>query len=1393
MTPPSPKPGASEDDASGSKDQSSSEPSPIVVGIGASAGGLAAFRELMEVLPADENLAYVLIQHLDPDHKSLLSELLGRNTSMSVCEAQDNVVIEKGHVYVIPAGVFLVVREGRLRHVERRHAPTGGRMAVDTFFKSMAEELGERAVAIVLSGAGSDGAAGVRAVKAAGGFTIAQDRSEAEHDSMPRSASEQGGADRVLTIKEIPEAISLYAQHPYVCEDPAQPGDTPPEGDSDGDSSENRLSDETLVGQIVELVKQQSGFAVEKYKQSTVARRVRRRMGLLAIHDPDDYIQQLKTSDQEINRLCRDLLISVTDFFRDADSFAFLAESVIPDLVRRAHERDEDDRLRLWVAGCATGEEAYSLGMLALEEIERQRADVNLQIFATDIDTSALRFARQAVYPPASATQIAPARRERWLRQSDSGSWQILRELRDCVSFAGHNVLEDPPLSKIDLVSCRNMLIYLRREAQRESMSLFHFALRPESVLFLGSSETTGGEGSGYETISKRHRVYRKLGSSRHIELLVSHGSQSAQNYRHKQKRQQADASRRQRVEPTLADLARKSVLETVAPAAVVLDPENRVIYITGDVKPYLDFPTGEMVPDLMKMLRTPLRTRVRAAIFKARRERHTVSSTVVQEHDNGDRVETLITVALRPDASAEDDALVVVAFRPADARLRAGASAASADEDLVTRLESELAATKEDLRSTIEELETANEELKSSNEEATTMNEELQSSNEELEASSEELRSLNEELSTVNAQLKDKIDELEESNNDLTNLMTSTRLAAVFLDTEFCVRRFTTEAQKLLNVIESDVGRPIHHLKGECIDHELLEDARVVLEGLAPSERELPTEDGRWFLRRVMPYRTENNHIAGVVVVYHNVTRLKQATARAESREQQHAAIARLGLRALSDVGLDDLMQEVCMELTRVLDADFAKVLEYRAEQDDMLVRAGEGWPEGVVGQASVPADVGSQAGFTLRSVEPVIVEDLAAERRFTGPDLLTDHGVASGMSCVIPGGTTAFGVLGVHAKHTRAFTGDDANFLQSAANLLAVASQLRANEQKLRKSEAEARRGEAEIESLYRLAPVGLSVVNRDRRYRRINQMLADINGHSIDYHLGKTGREILPLDIAEPVDRLLDRVFNGTAVRDIEVEGELPGSDGARQWLVTFLPIYGLQGEVEAAHALVIDVTKLKAAENRERMLRHELDHRLKNTMMTVVSVADLTAHEAKSVKQFRESFVKRMLAISSVHTQLSGKSWTHATLNDVAQAVLEPYRRKVGHRIELSGPEIVLATKTGLMLGMMLHELATNAVKYGSLSVEGGSLLVNWERDDEQVVLTWTERGGPHVVPPERQSYGLTLVQQAGPYEIGGDAELTLRRRVSRRSSDLRPTARAMRISPTPPGRVGPRRF
>jgi two-component system CheB/CheR fusion protein len=826
-----------------------------VVGLGASAGGLEALFRLFDALPADTGMAFVLIQHLDPTHSSMMAGLLTGHTAMKVLEAVDGMPLERDHAYVIPPGVYLSLREGALR-LTRPRERHGARMPFDFFLRSLAEDCGARAVCVVLSGTGSDGSIGLTAIHDRGGLVIVQDPQDAAQDGMPRSAIRTGVADLVLPAAEIPAAL---AKHSRKSNRPAQPEPEPAKPALDDGAA-------APLAEIIDLLRAHTAHDFALYKEGTLMRQIQRRMAVASIKDIGAYLSAIRNNPDEIDLLAKGMLINVTRFFRDEAAFKILAETVVPELIRR---QPPDKPIRIWDAGCSTGEETYSIAMLFLEEIASAKRSVKLQVFASDADNDAVASARNGLYPESIGKDVSPERLERFFVKEDHG-YRVTRELRETVVFTTQDLLADAPFSRLDFVSCRNVLIYLRPEVQEKVLSLFHFALREGGILVLGASEAIGDFGDRFEPISKKHRIFRHLGRSRPGEVVFPIAPGAGGRTTPPSSRGPRSAAPRSKA----GDLARQALLDAYAPASVLINARHEGLYYFGPIDRYLKVAAGEASRDLFAMARDGLRIKLRAAIRRAGREHACVTLGGAQVERNGNAV--AVSISVQP-VQAEDEEFLLASFSDEPEDKKSGKDRAeAADPPHVARLEQELDATRKELESAIHDLETSNDELTAANEEAMSVNEELQSTNEELETSKEELQSLNEELTALNSQLNETIEQQRATANDLRNTMNSSEIAMLFLDGNLEIRLFTPAARTMFSVIASDIGRPLADLARRINDPRLLADAAAVLGGQAPPNLEVEADNGVWYTRRILPYRNQDDRVEGVVITFTDISERK-------------------------------------------------------------------------------------------------------------------------------------------------------------------------------------------------------------------------------------------------------------------------------------------------------------------------------------------------------------------------------------------------------------------------------------------------------------------------------------------------------------------------------------
>lgn len=826
-----------------------------IVGIGASAGGLEALDELLENLAADTGMAFVVVTHQHPGHTSLLPELLSRETEMPVSVAEDGTRLEPNHVYIAPPGCQLATLNGTLHRMDTDQL-AAPRFPVDYFFHSLADDQQESAICIVLSGTGTDGTLGLKAIKGASGMAMVQQSSSAQYAGMPSSAEATGMVDYVLAPAEMPQQLVAYAKGPFLA------------GGGAGAESPAVLTEP--MQKVFLLLRDRTGHDFSGYKISTIRRRIERRMNVQQIKDPEQYLRYLRENQHEIDLLFKDLLISVTSFFRDSQAWEALAAGPLLQLIE---SRQDEEVLRAWVPGCATGEEVYSLAIVLRECLAKSQRHFEVQIFGTDLDSNAVDFARGGNYPNSIAVDVSPQRLEGNFTR-DETTYRVRKEIREMAVFALQDVIRDPPFTKLDLLSCRNLMIYLEAHLQKQLLPIFHYALKPGGLLFLGPSETTGGFSDLFETVDKKWKIYRRKEVAAVSRMMP--------------KMPISALPAKPGIAPTMALVPQirdhqigrtleRLALSRFCPAFVVVNDRGDIVHVHGSTGDYLELAEGKARTNLLDMAREGLPHELAAAIRKVAKNGVEVVREPVRVKTNGDYTNVSISIIKLADPEAVRG-LIMVTFRPLPPPAVANPEESSESPDSHAALQSELQFLKESYQTTLEELETSNEEMQSTNEE-------MQSANEELGTSKEEMQSLNEELTTVNAELESKVEDLSLANNDLQNLLNSTEVATIFLDKNLNIKRYTDRVKSIVMLRPTDIGRPLGDLVSKLKDIDLIHDCREVLDTLVLRKREVETTDGEWHLMRIMPYRTTESVIDGVVLTFVSITELKEAEKTSQQR----------------------------------------------------------------------------------------------------------------------------------------------------------------------------------------------------------------------------------------------------------------------------------------------------------------------------------------------------------------------------------------------------------------------------------------------------------------------------------------------------------------------------
>jgi len=1093
----------------------------LVVGIGASAGGLQAVREMLSRVEADAGIAYVLIMHLDPTHESALPEILAKGCAVPVVQISNGMPLQPDRVHVIAPDREVSI-DGPVFSSLPAQNPRGLRVPVDSLLRSVAFEFAERSAAVILSGSGSDGSWGIQEIKGEGGLVIVQDPGEAGFDGMPRSAITTGCVDHVLSAVDIVPQLHSYRDHLVAL----RAHRSPDEEDFD------------CLEKILALILVRTARDFRPYKRDTLRRRVLRRMGVGQTASMADYHELLQRSGDELGALVDDLYIGVTSFFRDPHAWDTLESEALQRLVS---DHDAGQPFRVWVPGCSTGEEAFSLAMLLHDIARAQNRDISFSIFATDNNPKALAIARSATYPAASAVaQLSSERIKRYMERKGE-TYTVLRTLRERVTFAQQDVLGDPPFSNLALISCRNLLIYINPTHQRKLLKLFHFALQPGGILFLGTSESNAGQPQLFRAVSRKARVYRRSNAQRAFPPNLAGGVAQ---------RSKAIASRERPASASaIGTIAQRGLLEVFAPAAVLSDRDGHILYFHGPIGDFLRVPSGEPTTDLFSMAPDIMRSRLRSALLEASssRKRVDIDGLRVKQGDAWQVIDVSIVPRL---ASGFDAPLFLIAFREAVAgAVNLPVSPDQIPSDLLReQLEEDLLQTREELRITTEQMEASNEEMKAANEEVMSMNEELQSTNEELETSKEELQSLNEELTTLNAQLEEKVLELERAHADLSNFLLSTRTAALFLDRDLHIHRFTPEMGRLIRVLQSDIGRPLGELRWLFDDAGLLADAERTLSGADVPVTDVQAHDGRWYQRRILPYVTEDNRIDGVVLAFNDITELKRMDL-ALRKNEGHLRRVTDSMPAL----IAYLDTELCYRFTNAAYRDW-----FGFDPDTL--------------QGLRVRDVIGEAAFV--AVEPYLRMALdGTEARFEGW-IDFAHGPRRYISTrYMPDVRDGDGTDGIFA-------------------LVLDLTKRKQTEERLIELSRETRERAEELEALFEATPVGI-YIGRDPACEdmTMNEAGARLLRIDRDMNPSKTGpdADILPFRVSHRgtemsgADLPLQQAARlGTPVHGFELSLEF--TDGETSELLAYAtPVFDEAGEVRGCVGSLVDVTNLRDLES------------------------------------------------------------------------------------------------------------------------------------------------------------------------------------------------------------------
>jgi two-component system CheB/CheR fusion protein len=1275
-----------------------------VVGVGASAGGLEALRDFVKAVPEVSGMCYVIIQHLAPDHPSIMDQLLANHSKIPVVQIEDGQPLQSDTVHVIPAGSEVTIQRRRLR-LHKKPNDRGLRTPIDRFFQSLADQYGRQAYCVVLSGTGSDGTAGLRAIKAAGGVAIAQEAQSARFPGMPENAAATGLVDFVLKPAQIASRLQEIENYR-----------------ADMENTDDVTSRHEEIGRklssIIELIDNEEGHDFSKYKTGTLIRRVERRMTILRQLTVDGLIRILRDQPEECSRMLQDFLIGVTQFFRDPVAFHHLNDAVIEPLIK-----SHPQRVRVWVPGCSTGEECYSIAILLAEALDKFQKHIPVQVFGTDIDLSALARARHGTYPASALEPLTQKQHEQFFI-SDGELVQAAPRLREMCVFAPHNLIEDPPFSRLDLISCRNVLIYLNSDVQRKIIPRLHYALQESGALFLGPSETLGAGERYFAALNKEYRLFR-----RNDRQNVGYSSLGAAGERDQVRRTGRSGrtlldvsipaiSASLKPETSFEHTVEQHVLRHHAPPHAVVSQNQEIIYLSENMAPFVGPSRGVPSATLDVFLVRELRLPVRRAIERSREigqeavEENIIIPVGPQKH--------VVDVIASP--SPQQDGSSIIVLRPVRVQ---GAEELVATTDLRFDqdreiLERELALARRQLAAAEAEHEAVDQELRSSNEELLSMNEELQSANEELETSREELQSINEELETINAELTENNQQLTRANSDLKNLFESTEIATLFLDSNLCVRRFTPETARLFGVKERDLGRPLEDLSSKIPFETIKKDAFVAINELKPESQELKVgADRATYLMRTRPYRTIDDRLDGCVVSFIDITQLQEAANRLAASEQRYRSVIEAHTELLARFKADGTLLLINEAYATTFNQP-AEMLtgqsfyQFIAPQDrdaveEMLERLNAENPvETIVHTVILPS--GKQRWMEWTNKFLYLNEDGEAEYQAIGRDV-TDR---------------------KRAETALAEREQRLNFALDVSSLGAW--------------ELDVRTGEAE----------------RSLRHDQIFGYEELLDDWSVDVFLAHV--------VPEDRDHVREQYQGAIAKRENwSFECRIRRADGEVRWIAANgRPILDEYGDVAVLLGTVKDITDIKTAEldirisqARKSLLMQELQHRVKNTLATVLAIIRFSGRRARDVNSLVEALQSRLSAISKTHDLLTQSDWQGGRLSKLVEVELAPYGVDGKHRFQFSGCDPDLPAKQALSLSLALHELATNAAKYGALSNDTGVVNVTCRLIGDGILrIVWEEEGGPMVEEPEdgKEGFGNFLIQNVLAHEISGDVAL-----------------------------------
>ncbi len=1421
-------------------------------------------------------MAFVLVQHLDPNRESALTDLLSRVTSLPVREVTKDLPVQPNHIYVIPPNSSLTIANAVLK-LQPRQLTAGAHRSIDFFFDALAQDQRERAIGVILSGTATDGTLGLESIKAEGGITFAQDDT-AHYNSMPRSAVAAGCVDFVLDPENIARELFRIAKHPYVAGQHHDP-EFRPEADRafatshEGDetplpsgghgiprtgSKQSRAESEAARGRVGDdgfkkillVLRNHCGVDFALYKSATIQRRVTRRMVLNRHNTLGGYAAFLKGNTAELDALYSDVLISVTSFFRNPEAFDILKRKVFPKLLQQRG----DDPCRVWVLGCSTGQEAYSIAMTFVETAEKSPRMRKLQVFATDLNDALLEKARHGLYAKSLAQDVSPERLRRFFVEEEGG-YRINKALREMVVFARQNLMSDPPFSRMDLVSCRNLMIYLESGLQKKLIPTFHYALKPEGFLFLGKSESIGGFTDLFEPADRKHKIYsRKAAPTPPFYLAVRKGLAERRSPGLTPLGGPRPAERGQagpegfRSELNSQREADRITVNKFAPPGVLVNADLQVLQFRGPTSAYLEPPSGKASFDVLKMAREGLMLPLHAAIKRARKENKPARKENVQVGQNGDT--RLVNVEVIPLKSLKERSFLILfddaekgrAFpgvpsreQPSGAKRTPHPARKKDESRRLAAMERNLSETRDYLQSIQEQHEATNEELQASNEEIQSANEELQSVNEELETSKEELESANEELNTVNEEMASRNIELNRLNSDLSNLQTSTRLAIVLFGRDLTIRRFSPQAEKQFNLMATDVGRPISEIRHNLDLTDLETFIAEVIASIREREREVRDKDGRWYSLRVRPYLTIDNKVDGAVLVLVDIDALKRServvgaardyaesivrtvpnplvvldadlrvrtandafyrTFHVSEEKSEGRLIYDLGNRQWNIPKLRELLEEILPNKKVINEFEVTHEFESIGWRTILVnactLRGVEDQPAGILVGFNDITDR-THAEKALRESEArfrsLFTGNMAAMGLWTKdggvPDAndtllnligYTREELAAGQISWAELTPAEFAALdqravaevvakGFCAPYEKEFLHKDGRripILIGGGSLegggeIGIFFVVDLTERK--RAEEAARNSLAEFQILADNMAQLAWTCDRLGDVTWYNKRWFDYTGSTFEEMKEWGWRKVQHPD---HVDRVVARVTHSQETGEIwEDTFPLRGKDGNYRWFLSrAVPIRDADGNLVRWFGTNTDITNERNAEERQWLLTKELAHRGKNLLAVIQSIASLSLSGTRSLAEARDVLTRRIQALAQSQSALLTTGFEGAAVAEIIRLEFEAF----SNRVKAIGPDVMLNPKVAQTFALVVHELATNATKYGALSVPDGQVSIRWSIEDagaeSRFKFQWLESDGPAVILPTRQGFGRTVLEKAAAEDFGAQPKIS----------------------------------